>query len=190
MSRVPRSPMSPHSPKKAMRSPLRPPRSPSCVSTSPSKVNAESLDRSLRNALPSSKYDELRYSISNGVPEFYKQKMLPVCDVFLDNARKIGKVHVREATSVSSSPRKQKMQETEQVNDGSWRKDPRFMSDEELFEETLWLSQAIKYQRKANDQARTELQILDPAMRRYDLEKQCVYLELFEEETGILSPKK
>lgn len=118
---------------------------------------------------------------------------MPVCDAFLDNARKIGKVRVRESYSVSSaSPKKQKKQqmEEEQVNDGSWRKDPRLMSDEELFEETLWLSQAIKQQRKANDQARTELQILDPAMRRYDLEKQCVYLELFQEETGILSAKQ
>jgi hypothetical protein len=61
------------------------------------------------------------------------------------------------------------------------------LTDEELAAECSKLEALIQRQTKENVQARAELELLDPAVRRLDLEKQFVYIELMNEETGLLS---
>lgn len=150
--------------KKTLRSPIK---------------SSRSSDKTLKKALSKRGYDELNHVLAENVPEVYKYEMLPICGNFLDNARKLGRVYY---TTHGQIPEEKEL-------DGTWRKDPRLMNDMEIFNENLQLAEAIEKVKKENDQLRQELQILDPAMRRYDLEKQCVYLELMQEETGLLTPK-
>jgi hypothetical protein len=111
--------------------------------------------------------------------------MLPVCHALRENADRLGRLIYRHSprVSVKSSAR----QPPAPAGDGDWRKDPELLTNTELLAECAKLEALIQRQTAENDRARAELAILDPAVRRYDLEKQFVYIELMNEETGLLS---
>jgi hypothetical protein len=122
------------------------------------------------------------------IPPAYRQIMRPVCGALIDNADRLGRLIYRRSPIQARVVRSCAGHSSAQANDGEWRKDPALLTDAELASECCKLEALIGSQKAENRQARAELDILDPAVRRYDLEKQFVYIELMNEETGLLSP--
>jgi hypothetical protein len=111
--------------------------------------------------------------------------MLPVCDLLVDNADRLGRLIYRR--SPRSSVKYSTRQSITRPGDPDWRKDPELLTNAELILECERLEALIRRQTADNNHAREDLAILDPAVRRYDIEKQFVYIELMSEETGLLS---
>jgi hypothetical protein len=136
------------------------------------------------NPAPSNCSDDM--PSSSVIPPAYRQKMRPVCDALIDNADRLGRLvhHHSPLSNAMSHPSSGGSSEM------GWRKDPAFLTDAELESECRTLEALLLRKTTANRQARAELDILDPAVRRYDLEKQFVYIELMNEETGLFSPSQ
>jgi hypothetical protein len=121
--------------------------------------------------------------IDPAISAAYRKKMLPASAGLRDNADRLGRLIRRRKPPSSTKSSAQRIA----TRAGEWRKDPEMLTDEELMVACVELEALIQKQRTENDQAREELEILGPAVRRLDIEKQFVYIELMSEETGLLA---
>lgn len=134
----------------------------------------------LRANLSEKKFDELNATIFRTVPETYQREMEDVCQNLIENASILGTIYDCE----DRGPAYKKYDPY--LNEKIPKKDVSQMSDTELYMATVELEQAIRSQRERNEKLLQEVQLLDPAMRQLDLEKQGYFIELTNIERGII----
>ena len=147
-------------------------------------------DQWLRNHLSERKYDELNSAIFRSVPQVYLREMEGVCQNLIQNAKILGHIYESEDQTngeqiidINISTEKLIMNEQKIP-----KKDLSKISDADLYMSVVELEKAIRAQRKYNAKLLQEIQLLDPAMRQLDLEKQGLFVELMNIERTIPSP--
>ena len=147
-------------------------------------------DEWLRNHLSDKKYDELNSAIFRSVPQIYLQEMEGVCKNLIQNAKILGHIYETDGNhendniiDINISTEKLIMKDQKIP-----KKDISKMSDTDLYMSVVELEKAIKAQRRYNAKLLQEIQLLDPAMRQLDLEKQGLFVELMNIERTNPSP--
>lgn len=131
------------------------------------------VDLSLLSLLGSRRYDELNGVIKEGICRTYKQEMYSSCASLLENERIIGRVVPWDKDDEANDVPE---------NEDSWFKDPTKLTSFELFQEMSKLSIKIEKQRKLNERAASDVEILTLAKSSLDLELGFKLVALITEE--------
>ena len=154
-------------------------------------LGSDSSDEWLKQHLSKRKYDELNSVIFRSVPKMYLNEMQEICPNLIENAKVLGHVYKEDSNSDDENDEMQDpTKSTERLikkNKKIPKKDLSTVSDADLFMSIVELEQAIILQRKENEKLLQEIQLLDPAMRQLDLEKQGLFTELMNIERSIQS---
>ena len=131
------------------------------------------VDLSLLALLGSRRYDELNEVIKQGICRTYKQEMYGACQSLLENERVLGRVIPWDEDEEA-----QDMPE----NEDDWFRDPTTLTSFELFQEMSKLSIKINKQKKLNERAASDVEILTLAKSSLDLELGFKLVALIAEE--------
>lgn len=150
------------------------------------------VDLSLRTKLSTEGYDKLNEIIRSNVYQIYKEKMMPFCEELNENARIVGREESVSTASneITETEIKDEKEISTNLSDPpelgeNWRVDPKNLQNDEILNEILKLEAAFENQRKINQEMRSEIELIRLAAKRMELEKNGLYLELKNKETGM-----
>lgn len=132
-----------------------------------SPYKADQTDRWLRDNLSKKKYDDLNQAIYNTVPELYRNEAVSACPNLIENAQILCHIYEKDLTSI-----------TDKDSDKLEKKDLSKLTTAQIYLENIALLELIRAKREENEKLLQEIQLLDPAMRQLDLEKQGYFVEL------------
>ncbi|EAY00018.1 hypothetical protein TVAG_029220 [Trichomonas vaginalis G3] len=144
-----------------------------------SQYKADLTDRWLRDNLSKKKYDDLNQAIFKTVPEMYRNETVDSCPTLIENAQILNHIYESDPEDAKEFANCPEFEE----------KDLSKMTTTEIYLENIALMQAIRNQREANEKLLQEIQLLDPAMRQLDLEKQGYFVELMNIEREMNTEK-
>jgi hypothetical protein len=126
-------------------------------------------DVALLELLAAQRYDRLNHTVNEGVYRTYQSEMWSSCTEMLKNERILGRVVPND-------------DDAEFLDNEGWFQDPKDLTSFELFQAITQLSFRIDRQKRVNETAQTDLDVLTLARDSLNLEVGFKVVELITEE--------